>query len=224
MSKEHLETHLEQGRAALFDLDGVLVDTESQYTGFWESLGKSLVPDVPDFANRVKGETDRRIFEVYFPDDYSKQEAIRAAIARFEEKMSYDLMPGAMALVDALRDSGWHVAVVTSSARGKMSRFYAANPGFKSHFDRIFTAEDTPRSKPAPDPYLVAARYFGVVPERCVVFEDSLNGVRSGEAAGMAVVGLSTTLPDATIAPHCRRVVPELSALTLADVEALLAV
>lgn len=224
MHTNNQNTDLGRARAALFDLDGVLVDTESQYTEFWDSLGREFVPDVPDFANRVKGETLRHIFEMYFAEDAARRKAVSDALERFENAMSYPLMPGAMELVTALNEAGWHTAVVTSSDHKKMAHFYSANPGFAEHFNRIFTAEDTPRSKPAPDPYLRAAAHFGVAPERCVVFEDSLNGVRSGEAAGMAVVGLSTTLPAAAIAPHCRRVVPGLSALTLADVEALSAV
>ncbi len=222
MSMEKINSGGAPGKAALFDLDGVLIDTETQYTAFWAGIGKRFVPDVPDFAQRMKGETLRHIFDTYFPDMEERQAELSAALSAFEQTMGYPLMPGAEALVAALRSAGWHTAVVTSSNREKMANVYAANPGLEKWFDRVFTAEDTARSKPEPDPYLGAGRFFGLTSPWCVVFEDSLNGVRAGHAAGMAVVGLSTTLPVSAIAPYCRVVVPDLSALAVADVEALL--
>ena len=71
----------------------------------------------------------------------------------------------------------------------------------------ILTSEDFDRSKPDPDCYLKAAERFGVVPEDCVVFEDSFNGLRSGRAAGMHVVGLATTNPADAIRPFCDEVI-----------------
>jgi HAD superfamily hydrolase (TIGR01509 family) len=86
-------------------------------------------------------------------------------------------------------------AVVTSSNLPKMESVYRHQPGFKVLFDAILTSEDFDRSKPDPDCYLKAARRLGVQIGECVVFEDSINGLKAGRAAGMKVVGLLTTNP-----------------------------
>jgi beta-phosphoglucomutase-like phosphatase (HAD superfamily) len=78
---------------------------------------------------------------------------------------------------------------------------YRYQPGFKQLFDAILTSEDFDRSKPDPDCYLKAAERLGVRKSECIVFEDSFNGLRSGRAAQMAVVGLATTNKAEDITP-----------------------
>jgi HAD superfamily hydrolase (TIGR01509 family) len=98
-------------------------------------------------------------------------------------------------------------AVVTSSNRVKLEAVYQAHPEFRGLFDAILTSEDFSASKPDPDCYLKAARRLGASREECVVFEDSFNGLRSGRAAGMHVVGLATTNPADAIRPFCDEVI-----------------
>ena len=90
-----------------------------------------------------------------------------------------------------------------------MEAVYHHHPEFKSLFDAILTSEDFERSKPDPDCYLKAAERFGLGPEDCVVFEDSFNGLKSGRAAGMRVVGLATTNPAESIRPLCDEVIED---------------
>ena len=90
-----------------------------------------------------------------------------------------------------------------------MACLYAAHPSFADSFDRIFTAEDALRSKPAPDCYLAAAKAFGLEAEHCFVFEDSLNGLRAAQASGAVVVGVSTGLPADIVRPYCNHVMPD---------------
>ena len=97
--------------------------------------------------------------------------------------------------------------MVTSSNQPKMEAVYQSHPEFRSLFDAILTSEDFERSKPDPDCYLKAAQRLGVKVEDCVVFEDSFNGLKSGRAAGMYVVGLSTTNPAEAIRPYCDEVI-----------------
>ena len=87
-------------------------------------------------------------------------------------------------------------AVVTSSNQKKMDTVYRNHSEFRQMFDAILTAEDFDKSKPDPDCYLKGAQRFGATPDECVVFEDSFNGLKSGRAAEMVVVGLSTTNPE----------------------------
>ena len=185
--------------AALFDLDGVIVDTESQYTLFWHRQGEAYRPDMPHFEQRIKGMTLTQILE-FFADQPGIPERIQEELNQFETRMDYTYIPGATDFIRALRTQDIRTAVVTSSNTKKMENVYRAHPEFTSLFDRIFTAEDFQHSKPDPDCYLLGARVFGTVPERCFVFEDSFNGLLAGRRAGMTVIGLSTTNPEAASA------------------------
>lgn len=209
--------------AALFDLDGVLVDTEAQYTDFWKRVGKVYYPDDPDFAVRIKGQALENIFSQYFPDSPDVQKQLREDLSAFEAQMNYTFMPGAGAFVRALRREGVRTAVVTSSDRWKMAQLLKQHPGFDDLFDRLFTAEDAERSKPAPDCYLNAMSFFGTAPEACVVFEDSLNGLKAARASGAAVVGLSTTLPQETVARYSDYVMADFTDITPASLRERLA-
>lgn len=180
--------------AALFDLDGVIIDTEPQYTDFWEGMGKDLCPDIPNFASLVKGQTLKYIFATYFPDE-ALQQRVHDALFEFERTMNYPYIAGAMEFIESLNKANVPMAIVTSSAAEKMENLYHAHPDFTSHFTAILTAEDCRRSKPAPDCYLTAAARLGVPIERCVIFEDSFNGLASARAAGGRVVALATTNP-----------------------------
>ena len=114
--------------------------------------------------------------------------------------MTFEYIAGFEALIADLHAHGVKTAVVTSSNQPKMESVYRAQPGFKQLFDAILTSEDFEHSKPHPDCYLKAAARFGVHPSECVVFEDSFNGLKSGRAAGMKVVGVATTNTAADIA------------------------
>ena len=119
----------------------------------------------------------------------------------YEQQMDYYYIDGFIAFVNDLHRRGVKTAVVTSSNLPKMESVYRKQPGFKNLFDAILTSEDFERSKPDPDCYLKAAQKLGVEPDECVVFEDSVNGLRSGMAAKMKVVGLLTTNPLDIVAP-----------------------
>ena len=103
--------------------------------------------------------------------------------------------------------------IVTSSDDRKMDFLYGQHPTFRSHFDAVVTAVDVTHSKPHPEPYLVGARKAGCLPEECVVFEDSYQGLQAGRAAGAYVVGLSTTNPASEVARYADLVVSSLAEL-----------
>jgi HAD superfamily hydrolase (TIGR01509 family) len=116
--------------------------------------------------------------------------------------MHYDYIAGFEAMIADLHAHGVKTAVVTSSNIPKMESVYRYQPSFRTLFDAILTSEDFARSKPDPDCYLRAAQRFGASPEECIVFEDSFNGLRSGRAANMKVVGVATTNSAEAIAPY----------------------
>lgn len=189
-------------KAALFDLDGVVFDTEPQYTVFWGGECRRYHPDHPGLEHEIKGSTLTQIYDRWFSGPLAaEQPAITARLDAFEAQMTFDYIDGFEALIADLHANGVKTAVVTSSNQPKMESVYRAQPSFRSLFDAILTSEDFEYSKPHPDCYLKAAARFGVVPGECIVFEDSFNGLKSGRAAGMKVVGVATTNPAESIAP-----------------------
>ena len=116
-------------KAALFDLDGVVLDTETQYSVFWGMIGKEYHPELPDFALRIKGQTLVQIYDKYFSDDavfahvadYQGVEAEQARITRrldeFELHMKYDYIVGFEAFVADLREHGKDAQRVRAASR-----------------------------------------------------------------------------------------------------------
>ena len=186
---------------ALFDLDGVVLDTESQYTVCWDRIGKVYKPDIPHFAHLIKGQTLNQIFNRYFKDEEEAQHEIENQLIEFEKSMDYAYIPGVDAFITDLKRYQVNMAIVTSSNQQKMTNVYQRHPEFEVFFDVILTSEDFKRSKPDPDCYLTAAAHFSVSHNQCVVFEDSINGLKAGNAAQMKVCGLATTNSVEVIEP-----------------------
>ena len=195
-------------RAALFDLDGVVFDTEPQYTIFWGEQFKRYYPDRPGLEQEIKGQTLTQIFDRYFGGDLEcERRAVTQRLDEYELSMRFPYIPGFIKYIEQLRSHGVKTALVTSSNNVKMAVVYRRRPELKGLFDAILTSEDFERSKPDPDCYLKAARRLGADVADCVVYEDSFNGLRAGCAAGMRVVGLATSNPAEKIRELCDAVI-----------------
>ena len=181
-------------KGVLFDLDGVVVDSESIYTQFWSDIDKLYPTGVENFAIAIKGNTLQRILADYFPDNDVKQDILER-IKDFEISMRYKPFAEAIRFINELKRNQFRIAIVTSSSQKKMDNLYAQNPGFREMFDAVVTGDMVSHSKPDPEPYLLGAEALGVAPESCYVFEDSISGIESGIRAGATVIGLATTLP-----------------------------
>lgn len=186
-----------QRSIALFDLDGVILDTEGSYTAFWDDYGSRHFSE-KDFGLKIKGQTLVKILDDYFPEE-NERKSITDAINDFERNMSYPFVPGVENYIKSLKSNGIRTAVVTSSNLLKMENVYRCHPGFREMFDMILTSEDFSESKPSPYCYLKAMRLFGAGPEDCVVFEDSLAGLQSARASGAFVTALTTTNPEEVV-------------------------
>lgn len=204
-------------KACLFDLDGVVFDTEPLYTLFWRNLDKRLRPNIDNFEHIIKGQTLVQIYDKYFAGEEKRQEEITAFVNEYEQNMSFNYITGFEDFVKDVRSKGIKTAVVTSSNLEKMQNVYNKHPEFKGYFDEILTSEDFEESKPSPDCYLKAAARFGVSPKECIVFEDSFNGLRSGIASGARVIGLATTNSVAEIEPYTKEVISNYDGFTLSD-------
>lgn len=193
---------MKQLKAALFDLDGVVFDTEPQYTVFWGEICRLYHPEHPGLEHEIKGSTLTQIYDRWWNGPLEKErENVTRRLNEFEAQMDYIYIDGLEAFVEDLHRHGVKTAVVTSSNRAKMESVFKAKPSFQNLFDAILTSEDFAESKPSPDCYQRGAARFGAKPDECVVLEDSINGLKAGRAAQMFVIGLATTNSRETIAP-----------------------
>lgn len=178
---------------ALFDLDGVLIDTEGTYSQFWSSIDRMYPTGIENFAASIKGTTLTEILG-HFPTDEIRAD-VKQRIHDFEATMVYDIMPGVMELLQSLRDNGFPIAIYTSSDNVKMAHLREQHPELLDSVDVIVTGSDVSNSKPHPEGYLSAAKALGCKAENCFVFEDSIQGLEAGRRSGATVIGLATTLP-----------------------------
>ncbi|MEU3460699.1 HAD family phosphatase [Streptomyces sp. NPDC006733] len=186
-------------QAVLFDMDGTLVDTE----GVWwdaaaataSTLGYPLTEaDVPDVLGRSVAHTTGHLRTATGTDRPHAQLAAELE-ARFAALVAREVrpLPGVTALLADLRAQGVTTALVTASPRRVVE--LVLDVLGREHFALSVTADDTTRTKPAPDPYLAAARLLGASPARCVAVEDTPTGVASAEAAGCQVLAVPSVVP-----------------------------
>lgn len=194
--------------ACLFDLDGVVLNTEHQYSEFWGEICREYLGDW-QICLKIKGNTLGFIMDNFFGGIKDKHDEILAKLKSFEEEMSLEYIPGAREFLEELKLKGIKTCIVTSSNAKKMEFVCKKHAEFNELFNFILTEEDFSKSKPDPEPYLLAAEKCGCKPENCLVFEDSFNGLKSGRSAGCKVIGLATT--------NSRQSIIELADLTADD-------
>ncbi|MDE6715988.1 MAG: HAD family hydrolase [Muribaculaceae bacterium] len=177
----------------LFDLDGVLIDSETLYTEFWSNIDKLYPSGIDNFAYRIKGNNLARILSTYYPDP-NLQKEILDMINVFEEQIQYKIFPGVIDFLTELRRHAIPTALVTSSDKEKMKKLYTQHPDFKNYFNAVITGDMVSKSKPNPECFLMGASKLGIAPENCYVFEDSPSGIQAGLDSGAKVIALATTL------------------------------
>ena len=202
-------------KAALFDLDGVILDTETQYSIFWGDQCRLYFPGRSGLEDTIKGQTLVQIFSTLFADMKDEQHVIKERLDAFEQQMEYNFIPGVPKFIDDLKRHGIHTAIVTSSNEEKMANVFHVHTELKQWFDYIVTAEYCTHSKPHPDCYLKGAELLGITPCDCVGFEDSFNGLRAVRNAGMKAVGLATTNPRQSITPLSDIVIDDFNTLSV---------
>lgn len=197
----------------LFDLDGVLLDSEGLYTIFWEQIDKEYPTGIDEFASYIKGSHLARIMG-YFDNEEVRRDILNK-LNDYERNMRYEFFPGALEFVRHLREAGIPKAIVTSSDRKKMLSLYRQYPEFPTLFDQIITGDMVSKAKPDPDCFLLGARLLGVDISDCIVFEDSRNGLLAGRASGARVIGVATTLSADIVEPLCDMTIGAVSELTV---------
>lgn len=198
----------------LFDLDGVIMDTETQYGIFWNRTGKELL-GLDDFGKRIKGQTLNHILSHFDGVSKDKDEIIRE-LYEYERNMSYDYIPGADEFMKDLHARGIPMAIVTSSNDAKMVNVRKAHPELWELAEAVLTSEHFSKSKPDPECFLKGMKVLGGRPEDTYVFEDSIHGINAGRAAGAKVIGLATTNTREAIAELCDQVIDDFRGFKLA--------
>ncbi|MDR1919099.1 MAG: HAD family phosphatase [Tannerellaceae bacterium] len=200
---------MEQVKVALFDFDGVIVDTEPIYDIFWNDAGLRYHIGIDNFAHVIKGTTLPDIIEKHFAG--RPEEEVRKLIgecAEYEANMLLPTVPGSLEFLRLLKAKGVRMGLVTSSDQAKMERAITVLHLW-GIFESIVTADRITKGKPDPMCYLLAASDLKVSPSDCLVFEDSFNGIRAASSAGMRVIGLSTTNPANTLEDKVYQVIPD---------------
>ena len=197
--------------AVVFDMDGVIVESEQR----WEAVRRQLVVDsgraYPDEATRRMQGMSAPEWEAYLHDELgvpgSPAEIGRRVVVEIAASYRADLplVPGADVAIRALA-ARYPLAVASSSNR-ELIELALSLSGLADSFRAVVSSEEVERGKPAPDVYLEAASRLGVAAEDCAAVEDSSNGIRSAHAAGMRVVAVPN-----------RAYPPAADALALADV------
>lgn len=180
--------------AVVFDLDGVIVDSEHVWDEVRQDLAEERGGRWHDEASRdmmgmSSPEWSRYMHDVIGleePPDEINAEVVRRLEAVYRENLP--LIPGAVPAVERLAER-WPLGLASSSNRGVID-FVLEVSGLARVFRVTVSSEEVPRGKPAPDVYLEAARRLGVAPERCAAVEDSENGIRSAKSAGMRVLAI----------------------------------
>ena len=180
--------------AVVFDMDGVLVDSEERWDAARRAVVAAANRPFPDAATRAMQGMSAPEWEAYLHDELGvpqpPREIGRAVVAAMARGYRADLplLPGATAAVASL--AGAYPLAIASSANREIIELVLDLAGLHDRFRAYVSSEEVARGKPAPDVYLEAARRLGVDAGRCAAIEDSSNGLRSAHAAGMAVVAV----------------------------------
>ena len=180
--------------AVIFDLDGVLIDSEP----VWEEVRRALVAErggtwQPDSQKRLMGMSTRE-WARYLSEDLgvglAPDEVAGLVIDRMEQRyrVRLPLLPGATTTVERMAER-WPLGLASSSPP-RLIRVVLEAAGLLHHFATAISTEEVARGKPAPDVYLAAAAKLAVAPGRCVAIEDSTNGLRSASAAGLRLIAV----------------------------------
>ncbi len=176
-------------RALIFDMDGVLADTEPL---FFEATAAAIAPHrftVDDYTRFIGTDgLEEWLAETFgLPLDLVDTRIIPAYFDRLTRGLP--ALPGAVEVIEAAQSRGIPLAVASQSGHRAIDLTLTA-AGLRHHFPLVVSASDVGRGKPAPDIYLHTARVLGVPPEACLVIEDSAHGIEAASAAGMRVVQL----------------------------------
>lgn len=182
--------------AVVFDMDGVIFDSEKLYRRHWKITGKEYGIDddeMNELCNLIAGATknhNERLMKTHFGEDFDYETFRRKTMTRMDEDISrngLDLKPGVLELFQYLKENGYKIGLATSTQQER-AQSNLKNAGILDVFDKIVYGGIVPNGKPAPDIYLKACEELGVKPSEAIGIEDSINGVKSSSSAGLYTI------------------------------------
>ncbi len=190
-------------KAALFDLDGVIVDSSQFHYESWVKLGEEVgFVMTYEFFRKTFGQRNDAIIRQLVPNATDEQIAKwgerKEALYREVAKGRLVPLPGAMELIQGLKKLGFKLAIASSTPRVNIA-FAIEQLNLGDLFEVFVGAEDVTRGKPDPEVFLKAAERLGAPPENCVVFEDAVAGVIAAKRGGMKCVAVTTTNPRSAL-------------------------
>lgn len=205
-------------KAVIFDMDGVLIDTEKHYYACWQQAAREAGFDfrgehalmLRSLDANMASELMQSIFGPsfeYFKIRERRRELVNEALA----KAGLEIKPGVKEALYYLRDKGIKTAVATATPLDRTYE-HLEKLGIRDLFDSIVSAKQVEKGKPAPDVYLYACEQIGLKPEECIAIEDSPNGIKSAYSAGLKPIMVpDLTRPDEEISKLLYGVLESLS-------------
>lgn len=195
-------------KGAIFDMDGTLTDTEKMYRDTWMELAVQYgqEPNIA-FTKAVSGSNGQEMVDIihrFYPDidAVSFMNDCYATVAKKTE-IQVPLKEGAEEILEFFKKKGYKLAVASSNFHDQIKK-NMKKCGLDSYFDVYVGGDEVKNSKPHPEIFQTAAQKMGLAPEECYVFEDGMNGLRSGLAANCEVYMIvDLTEPDDVVAPQC---------------------
>jgi|SRR5579875_717234 beta-phosphoglucomutase len=184
-----------KSRAAIWDVDGTLVDTAELHFQAWQEIcreqGRAFTRE--DFAATF-GQRNPEIIRILFgarfrPEEIAALGDRKEVLYRSAASKGVELLPGARRLVEELHRAGFAQAIGSSAPRANLELILRLT-SIARFFNAIVSSEDTQRGKPDPQVFLTAAERLGIAPAQCVVFEDAVAGVQAAHAGGMKCVAV----------------------------------
>ncbi|GAB4040180.1 HAD family hydrolase [Spirosoma gilvum] len=215
-------------KAVIFDMDGVLVDTNPHHHIAWreyyERNGKTLSD--ADFVQYVSGKHNKDIVAHLFANQpLTIEEVIRLsnekeALFRELYKSVITPVPGLVSFLESLKSAGIRMAVATSAPVENLN-FVVDTLNIRSYFDALLNESMVSHPKPDPEIYQKAMAMLGVEPAESVIFEDSMTGIQAAKASGAAVVGMATTQTPDELRPFVDDTAYDFTELTLDRIQRL---
>ncbi|MCM1158018.1 MAG: HAD family phosphatase [Bacteroidales bacterium] len=201
--------------AVVFDMDGVIFDSEKLYRKHWMITGREygIADEVMErLCNRIAGATkehNEKLMKSHFGEAFDYDTFRTKTMMRMDKDISehgIELKPGVMELFGYLTENGYKIGLATSTIRERAER-NLKNAGILEFFDGIVYGGTVPHGKPAPDIYIKACEQLGVAADKAMGIEDSLNGVKASAAAGLyTVMVIDLIQPTGEIKPLAKQI------------------
>ena len=215
-------------RTVIFDMDGVIIDTEpSHHHAFFTQFAELGIPVSADEYATFLGQSTRNVFQ-HLKEKYHLTQEVEELLKRkrelfnkaFDEDASLDLLPGVRTLIEDLRQHDVQLVVASSASKATIARVFDRF-GLGPYFTHRVSGEDFERSKPDPAIFLQAAAVAETPVTECIVIEDSANGVTAAKAAGIYCIGYASEHSAGQDLHHADRIIQHFAELTATDIMAI---